>query len=125
MPNISDSSNIIAFKWGINDKIWSRSWLPERSIRFMAIVNYAYQVLKIPDPNGVITIKGDQSSVVKCDKQSLDMVNTSSEWSIAAAKSEMNDGVKDKKAGGGIKKVPLNPSKPAKMVKIGVDLDPK
>ena len=42
-----------------------------------------------------------------------------------ATKGETNDGAKDKKAGGGIKAVPLNPFEPAKMVKIGVDLDPK
>ncbi|XP_062213705.1 uncharacterized protein LOC133914665 [Phragmites australis] len=36
--------------------------------RFMAVVHYVYQVLKIPDPKGVITIKGGQCAVVKCDR---------------------------------------------------------
>ncbi|XP_062180681.1 uncharacterized protein LOC133885060 [Phragmites australis] len=35
----------------------------------------AYNTIKIPDPKGVITIKGDQRVVVKCDKQSLEMAN--------------------------------------------------
>ncbi|XP_062227456.1 uncharacterized protein LOC133925598 [Phragmites australis] len=42
--------------------------------KFIAMVHYAYQTLKIPSPKGVITIRGDQPEVVKCDKQSLDIV---------------------------------------------------
>ncbi|XP_062224581.1 uncharacterized protein LOC133923163 [Phragmites australis] len=42
--------------------------------KFMAGVHYAYQTLKIPGPKGVITVKGDQCVAIKCDKQSLEMV---------------------------------------------------
>ena len=42
--------------------------------KFMAVVHYAYQTLKIPGPKGIITIKGDQRAAIKCDKQSLDTV---------------------------------------------------
>ncbi|XP_062200360.1 uncharacterized protein LOC133903034 [Phragmites australis] len=42
--------------------------------KFVAIVHYAYQTLKISDPKGIITVRGDQRAAVKCDKQSLYMV---------------------------------------------------
>ncbi|XP_062202022.1 uncharacterized protein LOC133904545 [Phragmites australis] len=42
--------------------------------KFMVVVHYAYQALKITGPNGTIIVKGDQRAAVKCDKQSLDMV---------------------------------------------------
>ncbi|XP_062188882.1 uncharacterized protein LOC133892185 [Phragmites australis] len=51
--------------------------------KFMAGVHYAYQALKIPGPNGAITVKGDQRAVVKCNKQSLDMVKHFSPVAIA------------------------------------------
>ncbi|XP_062186653.1 uncharacterized protein LOC133890221 [Phragmites australis] len=41
---------------------------------FMAVVQYAYQAFKIPGPNGAITVKGGQRAAVRCDMQSLDMV---------------------------------------------------
>ena len=42
--------------------------------KFMVVVHYAYQTIKILGPNGVIMVKGDQRTTVKCDKESLDMV---------------------------------------------------
>ncbi|XP_062230045.1 uncharacterized protein LOC133927605 [Phragmites australis] len=42
--------------------------------KFMVVVRYAYQVLKISGPKGIIIVKGDQCAMVKCDKQSLEMV---------------------------------------------------
>ena len=41
------------------------------------------------------------------------------------AKGKINDGINDKKTGGCIKAVPLDPSEPSKTVKIGANLDPK
>ncbi|XP_062230322.1 uncharacterized protein LOC133928048 [Phragmites australis] len=42
--------------------------------KFMAVVHYAYQTLKILGPKGIITVREDKHAVVKCDKQILDMV---------------------------------------------------
>ncbi|XP_062188838.1 uncharacterized protein LOC133892118 [Phragmites australis] len=86
--------------------------------KFMVVVHYTYQTLKIPGPEGVVTVKGDQRATVKCDKQSLDM-------SDDAVEEETNDGAKDNRTDGGVKAVPLDPSEPAKMVKVGAGLDPK
>ncbi|XP_062182038.1 uncharacterized protein LOC133886308 [Phragmites australis] len=111
----------------------------------------------IPSPKGAIIVKGDQCAAIKCNKQSLDMVEhfgrvaiipkdanskhqrhqdvveakNSRLVSLAStsvsddAEGKINDGVNDKKIDGCVKAVPLNPSKPSKMVKIGANLDPK
>ncbi|XP_062217680.1 uncharacterized protein LOC133917865 [Phragmites australis] len=42
--------------------------------KFMAVVHYTYQTLKILGPKGIITVRGDQRAAVKYDKQSLDMI---------------------------------------------------
>nr|AAP20843.1 retrotransposon protein, putative, Ty3-gypsy sub-class [Oryza sativa Japonica Group]ABF96690.1 retrotransposon protein, putative, Ty3-gypsy subclass [Oryza sativa Japonica Group] len=42
--------------------------------RFMAASHYAYQVLKMPGPKGIITIQGNVKLAIQCDKRSLDMV---------------------------------------------------
>ncbi|XP_062179587.1 uncharacterized protein LOC133884247 [Phragmites australis] len=125
--------------------------------KFMVVVHYAYQMLKILGLKGAIIVKGDQRAVVKCDKQSLDMVEhfgrvaiipkdanskrqrhqdvaeakNSRLVSLAStsesndAKGKINDGVNDKKIGGCVKAVPLDPSEPSKTVKIAANLDPK
>ncbi|XP_062202021.1 uncharacterized protein LOC133904544 [Phragmites australis] len=125
--------------------------------KFMAVVHYAYQTLKIPGPNGAIIVKGDQRAAVKNDKQSLDMVkhfsraattpkDTNSKRqrhqgvieakdsrlvSLAGtskfddAKGKTNDSVSNKNTDGCVKAVPLDPSEPSKMVKVGSNLDPK
>jgi hypothetical protein len=41
----------------------------------MAILHYAYLVLKIPRPCGVISIKGDVKQAYDCDKESCEMAN--------------------------------------------------
>lgn len=40
---------------------------------FMAASHYAYQLIKIPGPKGVIAVSGNAKMTVQCDKQSLDM----------------------------------------------------
>jgi hypothetical protein len=42
--------------------------------KFMVIPHYAYLVLKIPGPRGVISIKGDVKRAYDCDKESCEMV---------------------------------------------------
>ncbi|XP_062202019.1 uncharacterized protein LOC133904542 [Phragmites australis] len=99
--------------------------------KFMVVVHYAYQTLKIMSPKGVITVKGDQRTTVKCRVQvpqdaghSRLVSLTSTSQSDDAVKEETNDGAKDKRTDGGVKAVPLDPSEPAKMVKVGAGLDP-
>jgi len=40
---------------------------------FMAVLHPAYAMMKIPGPQGPITILADQAAAVKCDRKSLDM----------------------------------------------------
>nr|ABF96908.1 retrotransposon protein, putative, unclassified [Oryza sativa Japonica Group] len=42
--------------------------------KFMAASHYAYQVLKMPEPKGTITIQGNAKLALQFDKWSLDMV---------------------------------------------------
>ncbi|XP_062229994.1 uncharacterized protein LOC133927541 [Phragmites australis] len=51
--------------------------------KFMTVIHYAYQALKILGPNGAITVKGDQRAAVRCEKQSLDIVEHFSRVAIA------------------------------------------
>ena len=37
--------------------------------RFMAVPHYAYLMLKMPGPKGVITVKGDFNRSDRCDKE--------------------------------------------------------
>jgi hypothetical protein len=43
---------------------------------FMAVPHYAYLVLKIPRPNGVITVKGNFEVSHICDKEFHQMAQT-------------------------------------------------
>jgi hypothetical protein len=43
--------------------------------KFMAIPYYAYLVLKMPGPHGVISIRGDVKHAYDCDKESCEMVD--------------------------------------------------
>jgi hypothetical protein len=44
--------------------------------RFMVVPHYAYLVLKIPGPNGVITVKGNFEVSDTCDKEFSKMAQT-------------------------------------------------
>jgi hypothetical protein len=44
--------------------------------KFIAIPHYAYLVLKMLGPNGVISIKGDDKQAYVCDWESCKTVNT-------------------------------------------------
>jgi hypothetical protein len=43
--------------------------------KFMVIPHYAYVVLKMPGPNGVISIKGDVKRAYDCDRESCEMTD--------------------------------------------------
>jgi hypothetical protein len=40
--------------------------------KFMAVPHYAYLVLKMPGPNGIITINGDIKHAYDCDRESCE-----------------------------------------------------
>jgi hypothetical protein len=44
--------------------------------RFVEVPHYAYLVLKIPGPNGVITVKGNFEVLDTCDKEFHKMAQT-------------------------------------------------
>jgi hypothetical protein len=43
--------------------------------KFMAIPHYAYMVLKMPGPHGVMSIKGDVKRAYDCNKESCEMAD--------------------------------------------------
>jgi hypothetical protein len=43
--------------------------------KFMAIPHYTYLVLKMPGPNGVISVKGDVKRAYDCDRESYEMAD--------------------------------------------------
>jgi hypothetical protein len=43
--------------------------------KFMAIPHYAYMVLKMPGPHGVISNRGDVKRAYDCNKESCEMAD--------------------------------------------------
>jgi hypothetical protein len=43
--------------------------------KFMAIPHYAYLVLKMPGPHGVVSVKGDVKRAYDCDRESGEMAD--------------------------------------------------
>jgi hypothetical protein len=102
--------------------------------KFMAVPNYTYLKLKMPGPNGVITVGSTYRHAYECDVECV-------EYAEALAESEglivdlecLSKEVPDAKRHAGnfepaeaIKSVPLDPSNDAcKQVLIGSELDPK
>lgn len=95
--------------------------------KFMAASHYAYQLLKMPGPKGIITVQGNAKLAVQCDKRSLEMVEHTP--TIAATVELPNKVSKPNKAprpDGATKIVSLASTNPDKIVRIGVgSLDPK
>jgi hypothetical protein len=102
--------------------------------KFMAIPNYTYLKLKMPGPNGTITVGSTYRHAYECDVECV-------EYTEAIAKSEaliadldcLSKEAPDAKRRTGnfepakaVKSVPLDPSNDAgKKVRIGSELDPK
>jgi hypothetical protein len=102
--------------------------------KFMAVPNYTYLKLKMPGPNGVITVGSTYRHAYECDVECV-------EYAEALAKSEaliadlecLSREVPDAKRHAGnfepaeaVKSVPLDPNNDAcKQVRIGSELDPK
>jgi hypothetical protein len=102
--------------------------------KFMAVPNYTYLKLKMPDPNGTITVNSTYRHAYKCDVECV-------EYAEAIAESEalitdldrLSKEAPDAKRHADnfepaevVKSVPLDPSNDAdKKVRIGSELDPK
>jgi hypothetical protein len=107
--------------------------------RFMAIPHYTYLVLKMPTPNGVLSIYGDLLISFKCDNEALEIATTNACFGASAVmvaeakKVDPSDlTVPEQKrtettldAMPSTKKVCLSLTDPAKTVVIGDDLGEK
>jgi hypothetical protein len=101
----------------------------------MAVPRYAYLVLKIPGPKGVITVKGSSKVSDNCDKEFNRMAQTfgmTAEYARLKGETDHNvlpdvgrslpdqtfNSTQDSK------KVRVHPTDPAKTTSIVVNLDP-
>jgi hypothetical protein len=107
--------------------------------KFMAIPHYAYLVLKMPGPRGVISIKGDVKQAFDCDKDSCEMADrltasaelrdlkqalaeSPSDLVMPEAKiSKMSIQPEDSLS----KTIPLSTEEPSKVAHVGNNSDPK
>jgi hypothetical protein len=95
--------------------------------KFMAVPNYTYLKLKMPGPNGVITVRSTYRHAYKCDVECVE-----SEALIADLECLSKEVLDAKRHAGNfepaeaVKSVTLDPSNDAgKQVRIGSELDPK
>jgi hypothetical protein len=102
--------------------------------KFMAVPNYTYLKLKMPGPNGVITVGSTYRHTYECDMECAEYVEALAEFEALIADLEcLSKEVPDAKRHAGnfepaeaVKFVPLDPSNDAcKQVRIGSELDPK
>jgi hypothetical protein len=102
--------------------------------KFMAIPNYTYPKLKMPGPNGVITVGSTYRHAYECDMECVEYVEALAESEALIADLErLSQEVPDAKRHAGnfepaeaVKSVALDPSNDAyKQVRIGSELDPK
>src|SRR6266540_3476866 len=106
--------------------------------KFMAVPYYTYMLMKLPGPNGVISLQGDVRRSYDCDQESCTLAENirakadRDSIRLAAATLQDEGEVPAKKAAKAgisteqdVKKITLNPSDPAKMAMIGTGLDDK
>jgi hypothetical protein len=102
--------------------------------KFMVVPNYTYLKLKMPGPNGVITIGSTYRHAYECDVECVEYVEALAESEALIADLEcLSKEVPDAKRHAGnfeptevVKFVPLDPSNDTdKKVWIGSELDPK
>jgi hypothetical protein len=106
---------------------------------FMAVPPYAYLVLKMPGPNGIISIRGDVKHAYDCDRESCEMADRLlasaelQELKMALVESHpdpimpepMTSKVSIQPKDNLSKTVPLSLDEPAKVAHAGNSLDPK
>jgi hypothetical protein len=102
--------------------------------KFMAVPNYTYLKLKMPGPNGVITVSPTYRHAYECDVECMEYAEAlaKSEALIADLESLSKEAPDVKRHAGNfepaetVKSVPLDPSNDAsKQIQIGSELDPK
>jgi hypothetical protein len=102
--------------------------------KFMAVPNYTYHKLKMPGPNGVITVGSTYRHAYECDVECVEYAEALTESEALITDLEcLSKEVPDAKRHAGnfepaeaVKSVALNPSNDAcKQVRIGSELDPK
>jgi hypothetical protein len=102
--------------------------------KFMAVPNYTYLKLKMPGPNGVITVRSTYRHAYECDVECVEYAEALAESEALIADLEcISQEVPDAKRHAGnfepaaaVKSVALEPSNDAcKQVWIGSELDPK
>jgi hypothetical protein len=102
--------------------------------KFMAVLNYTYLKLKMPGPNGVITVGSTYRHAYECDVECVEYAEALAESEALIADLEcLSKEVPDAKRHAGnfepaeaVKTVALDPSNDAsKQVRIGSELDPK
>jgi hypothetical protein len=102
--------------------------------KFMAVPNYTYLNLKMPGPNGVITIGSTYRHAYECDVECVEYVEAIAESEALIADLEcLSKEVPDAKrhtdnfeSAEVVKSVPLDPSNSTdKKVRIGSELNPK
>jgi hypothetical protein len=102
--------------------------------KFMAVPNYTYLKLKMPGPNGVITIGPTYRHAYECDVECVEYAKALAESEALITDLEiLSKEVPDVKRHAGnfepaemVKSIPLDPSSDAsKQIRIGSELDPK
>jgi hypothetical protein len=102
--------------------------------KFMAVPNYTYLKLKMPGPNGVITVGPTYKHAFECDVECVEYAEALAEFEALIADLEsLSKEVPDVKRHAGnfepvetVKSVPLDPNSDAsKQIRIGSELDPK
>jgi hypothetical protein len=102
--------------------------------KFMVVPNYTYLKLKMPGPNGVITVGSTYRHAYECDVECVEYAEALAEPEALIADLEsLSKEVPDAKRHAGnfepaeaVKSVPLDPSNDtSKQIQIGSELDPK
>jgi hypothetical protein len=102
--------------------------------KFMVVPNYTYLKLKMPGPNGVITVGPTYRHAFECDVECVEYVEAlaESEALITDMESLPKEVLDAKRHAGNfepaeaVKSVPLDPSNDtSKQIRIGSELDPK
>jgi hypothetical protein len=102
--------------------------------KFMAVPNYTYIKLKMPSPNGTITVGSTYRHAYECDVECVEYAEAIAESEALIADLDcLSKEAHDAKRHAGnfepaeaVKSVPLDPSNNAgKKVRIGSELDPK
>src|SRR5438128_3504606 len=106
--------------------------------KFMVVPHYTYMLMKLPGPNGVISLQGDVHRSYDCDQESCTLAENirakadRDSIRLAAATLQDEGEVPAKKAAKAgisteqdVKKITLNPSDLSKTTLIGIGLDNK